>query len=152
MLPPRRHPALPDAGLLIGRIAVGVIFVAHGWQKLADKGHADVSASFDKLGIPLPDLAAVFTTWTELLGGIALIVGALVPVAGVLLAVNMAGAFWYVHMDKGLFSREGGYEYVMVLAAVSLLFAAVGAGRFSVDSVLWGRHREDASERTSVPA
>ncbi|MGW5416257.1 DoxX family protein [Actinomadura geliboluensis] len=152
MLPPRRHPALPDAGLLLGRLAIGVVFVAHGWQKLTDEGHAAVARSFDHLGIPLPGLAAVYGTWVELLGGIALIAGVLVPLAGVLIALDMAGAFWYVHMDKGLFSQEGGYEYVLVLGVVCLLFAFTGAGRFSVDSLLWGRRRDAAPDRRSVPA
>jgi putative oxidoreductase len=151
MLPPR-HPAMPDAGLLLGRIALGVVFVAHGWQKLADQGHAEVAKSFDQLGIPLPQLSAAFTTWTELVGGVALIVGFLVPVAGALIAVNMAGAFWFVHMDKGLFSQEGGYEYVLILGAVSVLLALIGAGRFSLDAVLWNRGGATAGrDRDSAP-
>ncbi|WP_246179211.1 DoxX family protein [Actinomadura decatromicini] len=56
----------------------------------------------------------------------------------------MAGAFWFVHMDNGLFSEKGGYEYVMVLAAVSVLFALTGAGRYSLDAVLWTRSGEGA--------
>lgn len=147
--PPSRAP---DAGLLIGRLAVGVIFIAHGWQKLAETGHAEVARSFDHLGIPLPGLAAGYATWVELLGGAALVAGVLVPVAGVLIALNMAGAFWYVHMGKGLFSQEGGYEYVLVLAAAALLFTLTGAGRFSLDAVLWGRRPESASGRASVNA
>ncbi|WP_433478652.1 DoxX family protein [Spirillospora sp. CA-142024] len=152
MLPLRRFPALPDAGLLVGRIVVGVIFVAHGWQKLTDQGHSAVAQSFEHLGIPMPGLAAVYGTWVELLGGVALIAGVLVPVAGVLIALDMAGAFWYVHMDKGLFSQEGGYEYVLVLAAVCLLFALTGGGRFSLDALLFGRRRAGAPERESVSA
>ncbi|MCP9971898.1 hypothetical protein LUX57_48140 [Actinomadura madurae] len=69
-----------------------------------------------------------------------------------LIALNMAGAFWYVHMGKGLFSQEGGYEYVLVLAAAALLFTLTGAGRFSLDAVLWGRRPESASGRASVNA
>ncbi|WUH96181.1 DoxX family protein [Spirillospora sp. NBC_00431] len=152
MLPPRRYPVLSDAGLLIGRLAVGAIFVAHGWKKFADAGHSKTAAGFDELGIPLPDVAAVFATYVELLGGIALIVGLLVPVAGVLIAVNMAGAFWYVHMDQGFFLDKGGYEYVMVLFAGALLLAGTGAGRFSLDGVIWGRRGQNASDRESIPA
>lgn len=151
MLPPRRHPALPDTGLLIGRAAVGVIFIMHGWKKLTDTGHAEVSKGFDQLGIPLPDLAALYAIWVELIGGVALIAGVLVPVAGVLIALDMAGAYWYVHMDKGFFANEGGYEYVLVLAAAALLLALTGAGRFSLDAVLW-RRREDTSEQEPVNA
>ncbi|MFC9975846.1 DoxX family protein [Spirillospora sp. NPDC127200] len=150
MAPARRFPYLPDAGLLIGRIALGVVFVAHGWQKLTDVGHAGVTAMFKGLGIPLPSVAATFATWVELLGGIALILGLLVPVAGVLLAANMAGALWYAHIDKGLFAAEGGYELVLILGAMALLLACTGAGRFSVDGVLWGRSRTAAPERETA--
>ncbi|TDD71486.1 DoxX family protein [Actinomadura rubrisoli] len=146
MLPARRYPYLPDAGLLIGRLALGVIFIAHGWQKLTDVGHSGVTKMFDGLGIPLPGLSAHFATWVELIGGAALIAGVLVPVAGLLLAADMAGAFWYVHMDKGLFADKGGYEYVVVLGAVALLLALARPGRFSVDDLL-SRRREPAAER-----
>ncbi|MDL4821527.1 DoxX family protein [Actinomadura opuntiae] len=139
MLPARRHPLLPDAGLLIGRLALGAVFIAHGWQKLHDTGHAAVAAQFDKLGIPMPGLSAYFGTWVELAGGIALVAGVLLPVAGVLIAVDMAGAFWFVHRDHGLFSEKGGYEYVLVLGAAALLFALAGGGRISLDAVLWRR-------------
>ncbi|WP_051300520.1 DoxX family protein [Actinomadura rifamycini] len=154
MLPSRRHPDLLHAGLLIGRLVLGAVFVAHGWQKLNDTGHAGVTAMFDGLGIPLPGAAATFATWLELLGGAALIVGVLVPLVGVLLAANMAGAFWYVHKDAGFFAGDGGYEFVLVLGAVALLLALTGTGRFSLDAVLWGgRHRAaDAPEREGAAA
>jgi putative oxidoreductase len=139
MLPARRYPFLPDLGLLVGRLALGVIMIAHGWQKLTDVGHAGVTKMFEGLDIPFPSLSAAFATWVELLGGIALIAGVLVPLAGLLLAIDMAGAFWFVHMDKGFFSDKGGYEFVLILGATALLFALAGAGRFSVDSVLFGR-------------
>jgi putative oxidoreductase len=151
MLPARRPPALADAGLLVGRLAVGVIFVAHGWQKIVDTGHASVAADFDKLGIPLPDLAAYYAAYVELVGGAALIVGLLTPLAGVLIALDMGGAYWYVHRGHGIFSQNGGYEYVMVLAGAALLLAATGAGRLSLDGVIW-RRRENAPEHESIPA
>ncbi|GAA1575256.1 DoxX family protein [Actinomadura kijaniata] len=139
-------PRFPDAGLLVGRLALGVIFIAHGWQKLTDTGHSGVTAMFKGLGIPMPSVAALFATWVELLGGVALIVGLLVPVAGVLLALNMLGALWYVHLDKGLFAAEGGYEFVLVLGATAVLLACTGAGRFSLDALVFGGGRR-AAER-----
>lgn len=138
MAPTRRIPPLADAGLLIGRLALGVIFVAHGWQKFNDIGHGGVTAMFKGLGIPMPSLAAAFATWVEMLGGLALILGLLTPVAGVLLAANMAGALWFAHLDKGLFATKGGYELVLILGATALLLACTGAGRFSLDAVLFG--------------
>jgi putative oxidoreductase len=149
MNPARRFPFLPDVGLLIGRLAVGVIFIAHGWQKLTETGHDGVTKMFDGLGIPLPSVSAAFATWVELLGGVALVLGVLVPVAGVLLAIDMAGAFWYVHMDKGLFADKGGYEFVLALGAACLLLALVGSGRLGVDGAVFGGRREGA-EREPV--
>ncbi|QXJ25557.1 DoxX family protein [Actinomadura graeca] len=149
MHPARRYPLLPDAGLLIGRLALGVVFIAHGWQKLDDMGHAGVTAMFDGLGIPMPGVAAAFSTWVELVGGIALIAGVLLPVVGLLLAVDMAGAFWFVHMDKGLFADKGGYELVLALGALAVLLALAGGGRFSVDALLF-RGREEAAPRHSA--
>ncbi|WP_067480801.1 DoxX family protein [Actinomadura hibisca] len=151
MAPIRRFPHLPDAGLLVGRIVLGVVFVAHGWQKLTDVGHAGVTQMFKGMGIPLPSVAAAFATWVELLGGVALILGLLVPLAGLLLAADMAGALWFAHIDKGLFAAEGGYELVLVLGAMALLLACTGAGRFSADAVLWGRRsRTAAPERETA--
>jgi putative oxidoreductase len=143
-----RFPLLSDVGLLIGRAALGVIFIAHGWQKVNDTGHSAVTSMFDRLGIPLPGAAAFYATWVELLGGIAMILGLLVPVAGLLLALDMAGAFWYVHKDEGLFVSEGGYELVLILGATALLLALNGGGRFGLDSLL--RRRRGGPRREDV--
>ncbi|WP_329521353.1 DoxX family protein [Spirillospora sp. NBC_01491] len=151
MHPARRYPYLPDAALLIGRLALGAVFIAHGWQKLSDVGHSGVTKMFDGMGVPMPGLSATYATWAELVGGAALIAGVLVPVAGILLAADMAGAFWFVHMDKGLFSDKGGYELVLVLGAGALMLALAGAGRFSVDNLLWGR-RAPSPEREPAAA
>ncbi|MFI0348877.1 DoxX family protein [Actinomadura sp. 9N407] len=148
----RRFPVLPDVGLLVGRIALGIVFVAHGWQKFNDVGHAGQTKMFEAMGIPMPSVAALFATWVELLGGIALIIGLLTPVAGILLALNMAGALWFVHIDKGLFAAEGGYELVLVLGGSAFLLALVGSGRFGADGVLFGSRGAPEREREKVGA
>ncbi|MER5334775.1 DoxX family protein [Micromonospora sp. NPDC002717] len=128
-----------DVAMLLARIGVGIVFFAHGWQKLVTNGVDGTAAFFDKAGVPLPTVSAWFATGVELLGGAALILGAVVPIAGVLLALDMLGAFIFVHAGNGLFVDKGGYELVLVLGAASLLLAAVGAGRLSVDHLLTGR-------------
>ena len=128
--------ATQDLVLLLARVGLGVVFVAHGWQKFRTNGLAGTAAGFEKMGIPAPTPSAYFATAVELIGGVALIVGALTAVAGVLLAVNMAGALLFVHASNGVFAAEGGWELVVTLALLSLTLAAVGAGRYSVDAFL----------------
>ena len=134
-----------DLAVLVARVAVGAVFFAHGWQKLATNGLDGTAAFFDQIGVPLPTASAWVATAVELLGGAALVLGLLVPVAGVLLVLDMLGAFFLVHAGSGLFVDQGGFELVLVLGAAALLFAVLGAGRFSLDHLLAGRRRIAAS-------
>ena len=143
---------LYDAVAFLARLGVGVVFIAHGWQKL-DAGVAATGDAFDTAGVPLPTIAAVYATFVEMLGGAALIAGLALPVAGALLFVDMAGAFLFVHADQGLFMVDGqtvknGYELVLVLGLASLLFAAGGGGRLTVDRWVIARrlHRPDKTD------
>jgi len=130
-----------DLALLVTRIAVGLVFLAHGWQKLSTNGIDGTAAFFDTVGVPAASAAAWFAAVVELAGGAALVLGLAVPVAGLLLLVDMIGAFLFVHAGAGLFVEQGGAELVLALGAAALLLAAVGAGRFSVDHLLAGRRR-----------
>ena len=122
--------------LLIARIGLGIVFVAHGWQKFDEMGLAGTQASFAKMGAPAPELTAYYSTFVELIAGAALLIGAFTAVAGVLLALDMLGAFLIVHIDKGVFVAGGGYELVVALGVGALLLAVFGAGRYSVDGLL----------------
>jgi len=128
--------AARDVVLLIARVGLGVIFLAHGWQKFDTIGVDATAAAFTRMGIPAPTLSAYFATAVELLGGAALILGALTTIVGLLLTVDMAGAFLFVHRDNGVFVAEGGWELVVALGLLSLTLAAVGAGKLSVDAAL----------------
>jgi putative oxidoreductase len=130
-----------DLVLLLTRVAVGLVFFAHGWQKLFTNGIDGTATFFDQVGVPAASAAAWFAAVVELAGGAALILGLAVPVAGLLLLVNMIGAFAFVHAGAGLFVDQGGSELVLTLGAAALLLAALGAGRFSVDHLLTGRRR-----------
>ncbi|MEU3554024.1 DoxX family protein [Streptomyces fragilis] len=133
--------AARDLALLLARVAVGVVFLAHGWQKLFTNGIDGTAAFFDQAGVPAATASAWFAAVVELAGGAALIAGLAVPAAGVLLLIDMIGAFAFVHAGNGLFVDAGGYELVLVLGAAALALAAVGAGRFSADHLLTGRRR-----------
>lgn len=124
-------------GLLIGRVVLGIVFMAHGWQKFSTNGMEATVQGFEGLGIPAPTLSAYFTMLAELVGGALLILGALLPLVGLALAGVMLGAMYYVHPLNGVFfSQEGGYEYVLLLAALSLAIGFSGGGALALDS-LW---------------
>lgn len=128
-----------DVALLIGRVALGVVLVAHGWQKFFTYGIAGTTASFEQMGIPLAGAAAIFAAVVELIGGILLIVGLAVPLVGLLVAINMIGALLFVHAPNGVFVGDGGYELVLVIGALGVVFAGLGAGGYALDRLIAGR-------------
>lgn len=130
-----------NIALLLGRIVLGVVFIAHGWLKV-DNGLTATTGFFESAGVPLPTLSAIFTIVVEIVGGAALIVGVFTRVVALLLVVPSLGAVFTAHWGSGFFAGDGGFEYVLSLAAFSLVVAAVGAGRFSLDAVLPDRLRK----------
>ena len=127
---------MTSLALLIARIGLGIVFVAHGWQKFNDMGVGAVGAGNTKMAVPAPELAAYYATFVELVGGAALLIGAFTAVAGVLLTLDMLGALLLVHIKNGVFVTEGGFELVVALGAGALLLAVIGAGKYSVDALL----------------
>ena len=97
-----------DIVTVIARIGLGAIFIAHGWQKFNEWTVAGTAESFSQMGVPLPDLAAPFSTFVELIGGALLILGALTPLVGALLAANVIGALVIVHLTPVPFVDQGG--------------------------------------------
>lgn len=128
-----------DVTALIGRIGIGIVFVAHGWQKFTEWGIAGTTASFGKMGVPLPGVSAVFAATVELAGGLALIAGVALPIAGLLLAVDMLGALFLVHLPNGLLG-QGGAELVVVLGAAALALGFNG-GAYALDRVLFKNNK-----------
>ncbi|AOS63071.1 DoxX family protein [Actinoalloteichus hymeniacidonis] len=121
--------------LLAARLGLGIVLIAHGWQKI-DGGIDGTAAGFEAMGVPLPGAAAWFATLVEFGGGIALILGLAVPIVGVLVAANMAGAWAVAHTGVGIFVSDGGFEFVLVIMVAALLLAVSGAGAFSIDRFL----------------
>lgn len=137
-------PLLADVGLLIGRLVVGLVFVAHGLQKF-DQGLGATGEGFDQMGLPAPSASATFQAILEVAGGALLVVGALTPLVGVLLAASMVVAAVLVHSDA-FYVSDGGWEFVGVLAAASLMLALTGPGRYSVDALLGRRAQKTPAE------
>ena len=131
-----------DAGLapLAVRIPVGIIFAAHGAQKLfgwfGGYGLEGTGQWMDSIGLHPGTLLALLAGGAEFLGGLALLLGLLVRPASAALAFTMLVAIFSVHISKGLFMSNGGYEYALALLAVTAALFISGAGRFSLDSLL----------------
>jgi putative oxidoreductase len=118
-------------GLLVLRIGLGVVFVAHGLDKLGDLD--GTAQGFDGMGIPLPDVMAPFVAIVEVGGGALLVLGLLTPLAGIMLAGDMLVAGITAHPDA-FFAQDGGFEFVMVLGLASLALALTGPGAASLDA------------------
>jgi len=125
------------------RVVVGVVMAAHGWAKLTDYG--SWLSNLDAMGMPYPEIAAPLAVTAELVGGVALAIGALTPVAAGGVLSTMLVAIFLLHLPNGLFAKDGGFEYPLVMAAAALFFMTRGAGRFSVDSAIlrWRRPQDD---------
>jgi putative oxidoreductase len=133
-----------DRGLLLIRLALGLVFVMHGWQKLAVIGLGGVAGFLSQLGVPFPAVNAVLITGAELGGGLALLAGLGTRVAGAVLAFSMAVAIATVHISQGFFAPTG-VEYPLTLLLVNLALISTGAGAYSLDALIRGR-------RTGTPA
>jgi putative oxidoreductase len=122
------------------RLGAGVIFAAHGAQKLFGwfggyglEGTANWMAS---IGLEPGLLMATAAGSAEFLGGLLLIAGLFVRPVALILAVTMVVAIVTVHLSNGLFMSNNGYEFGLVLLAASLSLVVRGAGSLSADRVL----------------
>ena len=143
-----------DVCITISRILVGIVLIAHGWQKYDSWTIDGTAKSFDSMGVPWPDATAQIATYFELAAGVLLILGLLVRVVGPLLFIQMAFAFGFAHWGKGVFVADGGWELVGVLSAAGLALAASGSGRFSLDYLFMTpvRARKERKEKAAQEA
>lgn len=124
-----------DAGLLILRIAVGIVFLVHGGQKLFVFGFGGVTGAFGQMGIPMPAVTGPLVALVEFLAGGALVIGLLTRLAALGLAIDMLGAILFVHYKGGFFVPNG-YEYALTLLAANVAIMVAGAGYYSVDRAI----------------
>lgn len=124
-------------GMLPIRIAVGLVFLMHGGQKLFVFGVAGTADIMMKLGIPLPTIAAVVVITVELLGGLAILLGVFARTAGALLAFEMVVAILVARIHGGFFAPYG-FEFELTLLMACLTFALAGPGAASFEEI-WRR-------------
>ncbi|HKJ52336.1 MAG TPA: DoxX family protein [Gammaproteobacteria bacterium] len=127
-------------GPLLLRIPLGIIFAAHGAQKLfawfGGYGLEGTGQFFASIGLNPGYLMALLAGGAEFFGGLALIAGLLVRPAAAVLAFTMLVAIFSVHIGNGLFMSNNGYEYALALLAASVSLVYSGAGRASLDRLL----------------
>ena len=107
---------------------MGIVFLAHGYQKLFVFHMGAVTKMMAGMGIPEPQVAAIVVSLVEFVGGIALVLGLGTRWAAMLLAIDMAVAVVKVHLHNGLFSARGGYEFPLTLLAACVALALAGPG------------------------
>ena len=122
-----------DVSLLLVRVIVGVIFAAHGAQKLFGAfGGAGLAETVKTMGSPLGYLVTI----GEFFGGLGLVVGFLTRFSAASLIVIMIGAIVTVHGQNGFFQKNNGFEYNLALIGLLLPTLLCGPGRFSIGRFL----------------
>ncbi len=127
---------MDSIALLILRIGLGTIFIAHGSQKLfgafGGGGIQEVSAMVKNMGFLPPVFWAYALAISEALGGLLVILGFLPRIGAGLIAIVMLVAIFKVHLAKGFFAAQGGFEYQLLILAVCLSLIISGAGNYSL--------------------
>ena len=136
-----------DLTLTFVRLLLGIVFFAHGAQKLlgwfGGFGFTATVGAFGKMGMPLA--VAYFAIFVEFFGGLSMIFGLLSRLGGLGIAVEMCGAIATVHYHNGLFmnwygmQKGEGFEYHLLAIAIAVLIMIRGAGALSLDRMIAAR-------------
>ena len=129
-------------GITVLRILVGIIFMAHGSQKLfglfGGYGLEGTGQYMASLGLNPGYLMALMAGSAEFFGGLAFVVGLLARPAAVVLIGTLVVAILSVHIHNGLFMANNGYEFALALLGGAIAVLIEGAGRLSVDRSIAG--------------
>ena len=129
-----------NLALLFLRLVVGGLFIGHGTQKafgwFGGPGFAGTAGWMESMGMKPARLNAFAAASGETLGGLLLLLGLFVPVGALLITAVMLVAIKTVHLAKGVWSSNGGYEYNLTLIAAALVLAATGPGGYSVQGLI----------------
>jgi putative oxidoreductase len=128
-----------NLALAVLRASIGAMIIAHGWNHMfGGGGLAGTAGWFESMGLRPGRLHAVMASVVEIVAGVLLLLGLLVPfAAGAVLGV-MVVAWITAHRTNGffIFAPGQGWEYVMVVSAVCVAIGTVGPGQWSLDNAL----------------
>ncbi|QUM84493.1 DoxX family protein [Moritella sp. 28] len=122
------------------RLVAGIIFTAHGAQKLfawfGGYGLEGTGQWMESIGLAPGYLMAMMAGSAEFFGGLLLILGLLTRPTALVLSLTMIVAIFSTHIDNGLFVSNSGYEFALALFAISLSVMLQGGGKLSIDSLI----------------
>lgn len=128
------------AGLLVLRIVLGLTMAAHGAQKVlgwfGGPGLAGFARHLEQLGVRPGRTWAIVAGAVELGGGLLVAIGLLTPVAALFLAGDLLVAILTVHLVRGFWNRDGGYEFPLALLGGLVALSLTGPGALSIDAVV----------------
>ncbi|MBL4823279.1 MAG: DoxX family protein [Colwellia sp.] len=123
------------------RLIAGVLFTAHGAQKLfawfGGYGLEGTGQWMASIGLTPGYLMALMAGSAEFFGGLFLIIGFLTRPTSFVLAITMIVAIVTVHLDNGLFMSSNGYEFALSLLAITLTLVIQGGGKHSIDNKVY---------------
>ena len=136
-----------EYSLALARVVLGMVFFAHGAQKMlgwfGGLGFSGTIGLFAKLG--MPGVVALFAIFVEFFGALSLLFGLLSRVAALAIIVEMIGAVLTIHIHNGFFmnwtgqQKGEGFEYHLITIALALLLVVQGAGALSIDRMISSR-------------
>ena len=136
-----------NLGLLVFRLAVAAVFIAHGYRHIFGGGKIEGTGRwFESLGMRPGIVHAWIASITEIGAGVLLVLGLLTPLAAAGVTGTMLVAWITNHLKNGffIFAPGEGYEYVMTLTFAGLLLATVGAGEWSLDHAVFDHYLDIA--------
>jgi putative oxidoreductase len=130
-----------NVGLLILRLVLGLTLAAHGLNKFFGGGRIPGTARwFESIGMKPGKFHAAVAATTEVSAGLGLAAGLLTPIPAAGFVSLMLVAAWTVHRPNGFFIVKEGWEYNLVLAVSAVVVATLGAGKYSLDWLIFGHN------------
>jgi putative oxidoreductase len=128
-----------DYGPLCLRVALGLVMMGHGSQKLfgafGGGGLSGTAGFFEQIGLAPGLFWATVAAVVETFGGLFVFIGLLTRVSSVLIAITMFVAMVLVHLPNGFFLQDRGIEFTLVLFSMATALALTGPGALSADAM-----------------